>query len=571
MSASPIEPSATFRGRAPTALAFGTSGLRGLVSDITDLEAYVNTAGFLDYLVATGDLTRGGPVAVAGDLRPSTNGPDRSIMRAVARATVDAGFGLLHCGQIPTPALINFAMGKGWPSIMITGSHIPFDRNGIKFNKSTGEVLKPDEEAILRAIAQVRRREYARAPGESLFGDDGMFRTAAPALPSPTSEPAELYVRRYLDFFGPGALDGTRVAVYQHSAVGREILVEILAGLGAQVFPVGRTEHFVPIDTEALPAAILRELQSLADGARRSFGVLDAIVSTDGDSDRPLLLGVNPEGRIQFFGGDAVGIVVADYLAVDGVAVPITVTDALDIHLQGRAAIMRTRIGSPWVAAALQALPGRRRAGWEANGGFLTGSDVERDGRRLTALPTRDAALPIVAALCAARQRRQSLGALFAALPRRFSTAGLIDQVSAAAGRALASYLTPEQPGLRAVSFAEEEEEEEEEAVVTWVDAEGSRHQAHAPLRDRLRRIRADLGRQFNARRGFGAVSGLDYLDGIRVSFAGGDIAHIRQSGNAPQLRIYAVSSSEERAGAIVDMALAEPDGILRALLSDAG
>jgi hypothetical protein len=39
-----------FRGRRPTALAFGTSGLRGLVEDITDLEAYVNTRGFLDYL-----------------------------------------------------------------------------------------------------------------------------------------------------------------------------------------------------------------------------------------------------------------------------------------------------------------------------------------------------------------------------------------------------------------------------------------------------------------------------------------------------------------------------------------
>jgi phosphomannomutase len=29
--------------------------------------------------------------------------------------------------------------------VQITGSHIPFDRNGIKFNKSGGEVLKSDE------------------------------------------------------------------------------------------------------------------------------------------------------------------------------------------------------------------------------------------------------------------------------------------------------------------------------------------------------------------------------------------------------------------------------------------
>ncbi len=39
-----------FRGHHPRPLAFGTSGLRGLVADITDLEAYINTRGFLDYL-----------------------------------------------------------------------------------------------------------------------------------------------------------------------------------------------------------------------------------------------------------------------------------------------------------------------------------------------------------------------------------------------------------------------------------------------------------------------------------------------------------------------------------------
>jgi large subunit ribosomal protein L6 len=37
---------------------------------------------------------------------------------------------------------------EGIPSIMVTGSHIPDDRNGIKFNKAEGEILKEDEAAI---------------------------------------------------------------------------------------------------------------------------------------------------------------------------------------------------------------------------------------------------------------------------------------------------------------------------------------------------------------------------------------------------------------------------------------
>jgi phosphomannomutase len=55
-------------------------------------------------------------------------------------------------------------------------------------------------------------------------------------------------------------------------------------------------------------------------------------------------------------------------------------------------------------------------------------------------------------------------------------------------------------------------------------------------------------------------------MDGVRVYFNNGDVAHIRPSGNAPQLRVYANSDSQSRADAIVTLALREPDGILRQL-----
>ncbi|NJK89537.1 MAG: hypothetical protein HC923_09140 [Myxococcales bacterium] len=54
---------ASFRGRTPTALGFGTSGLRGLVSDISDLEAYVNARGFLEWVLARGLSEPGDAVA----------------------------------------------------------------------------------------------------------------------------------------------------------------------------------------------------------------------------------------------------------------------------------------------------------------------------------------------------------------------------------------------------------------------------------------------------------------------------------------------------------------------------
>src|SRR5208337_1222668 len=50
----------------PVELAFGTSGLRGLVKDITNLEAYVNVRGFLAWLLKGSEIEKGGTVFAAG-------------------------------------------------------------------------------------------------------------------------------------------------------------------------------------------------------------------------------------------------------------------------------------------------------------------------------------------------------------------------------------------------------------------------------------------------------------------------------------------------------------------------
>ena len=59
---------------------------------------------------------------------------------------------------------------------MVTGSHIPDDRNGIKFTKKSGEVLKTDEDDILRNVEYARTTEYEKSLQESLFDKNGMFK-----------------------------------------------------------------------------------------------------------------------------------------------------------------------------------------------------------------------------------------------------------------------------------------------------------------------------------------------------------------------------------------------------------
>ena len=575
-----VEPAiASLRSRLnyePVPLQFGTSGRRGQVAHLTQLEVYLNALAEVAYLqslpVGQGGVVRGQEFYFACDLRPSSSRlvaqeqGRGELAQAVAAAIAAAGMKPVFLGQVPTPALAAFALGRGRGSMMITGSHIPFDRNGYKTNTARGELLKKDEAPIQARVEQVRRQLYAQPFTASPFDERGMFKGGHRELPAEQAGAREAYLRRYTDFLAGGALQGKRVLVYQHSAVGRDLLVELLRRFGAEAIPAGRSDTFVPIDTENIDEAQLRRLQRLAAEAWRSQGPLDAVVSTDGDSDRPLILGVEPGRgnvacRVRFFGGDLVGMVVAQFLGADAVVVPISCNDAVDRGPLKDALQPKTRIGSPYVIAGLErALAKGRQAvcGWEANGGFLTGSDIQRQGRSLKALPTRDAFLPILGVLFSAADKGLSLSQLFAELPARFSRAALIKNFPRSAGLRLAEAFSPKDPRVKDVFFA---------ARQTALRDESGRAVASTAAALRALRARRDeLARFFSPALGFGAIRRLNYIDGVRVYFDNGDVAHFRPSGNADELRIYAVADAPERAEAIAKLGVAEPNGILRRL-----
>jgi phosphomannomutase len=561
-----IRPTASFLNHTPVPLAFGTSGLRGLVKDITDLEAYINVKAALRYLLSIGDIPAGSGVVIAGDLRPST---DR-IMRACAQAIVDSGCPVENAGKIPTPALISHAISTGRAGVMISGSHIPFDRNGIKLNKSIGEVLKLDEAGITREVERVRAEEYSRTATTSAFDASGMLKRPLD-LPPVARAAEEAYVRRYLQSFTCRGLSGLRVLVYQHSAVGRDILPRILRELGAEVVTAGRSETFVSIDTENITDEQLDRLEEFAVAAEASGQPLHAIVSTDGDSDRPLVtavlpaIEVQPGGRhVRFLPGDLLGIVVAEYLGADAVAVPVSANDAVERRMGERGvSLQKTKIGSPYVISALDELrragTHQRIVGWEANGGFLTGSDIAFAAGTMVALPTRDSTVPILGNLFAAAEQRVNLATLWGRLPARFGRAGLIDKVPVAVSQAILAHLIPTGVTIE-VEFDGVErvfDRSRPDAVPTAL--------AEPAIADWQQR-KATLTRFFTPALGFDDIARINVLDGVRVYFRNGEVAHIRPSGNAPQLRIYANSDSQARADQIVELGLREPDGILRQL-----
>jgi phosphomannomutase len=533
----------------PVELAFGTSGLRGLVANISQLEAYVNTRGFLAYLLARRLIRKGDAAYCAGDLRPSTDrlvpeqGGRGEILQAVCRAIEDSGLQPGYAGRIPSPALMHYATRRQAASVMVTGSHIPFDRNGVKYNKPSAEVLKSEEAPILAAVAAVRAAEYARPAGDSLFDARGMFKPEhRKALPPVIPEARSEYIRRYLDAF-PADLAGGRILVYQHSSSSRDILAEVLQALGAEVVPAGRSETFIPVDTEAVDTDLLQRMQALVD---ENGGGLEAVVSADGDGDRPLVLAI-AGGRVRFIPGDLLGILAADFLKARAVTVPVNANDAVDLFFRQRGIEpRRTRIGSPYVITALE------EVGWEANGGFLTAVPLSvPGGGTLAPLPTRDALLPILCALAASLGRGMRLVDLLDRLPPRFGHSGLLRQFPRERFLRMAVLLTP---------WAEAIEEARFDGTGITVRAAGvaSPQALRSGSRFReLERIRRRLQAHFSAEAGFGQVTWINWLDGIRVGMANGEVVHLRASSNAPDMRVYATAATTERAERIVELVLA--------------
>ena len=458
-------------------VSFGTSGVRALVTDLSHEICYQYAHAFIESVVPDSDR-----VAVGIDLRPSS----KQIALSMIQAIEDSGRKVIYCGEIPTPALAFYGLQKGIPSIMITGSHIPFDRNGFKFYTASGEITKQDEVAIL---------SYEVAASKDLV---------ASALLQESADAKSLWIERYMSFFPEGALSNQRIGLYEHSSAARDLLKLIFTQLGAEVISLDRTDYFVPIDTEAVSEDDQKKAYSWSNEHQ-----LDAIVSTDGDGDRPLL--ADESG--QWLRGDLLGILVSQLIKATHVACPVNVNTALESS--SAIETLRTKIGSPYVIEAMGTLAQDKSAnvvGFEANGGFLVGNTLNIEGKQLDALPTRDSFLPILMMLVIAAQSKSSISELVSRLPERYTASDRIKDI----------------PTVLSQSLIDSLKSSEESLEVLLLAATGNKC----------------------------GVADMNEIDGLRLTLSTGDIIHLRPSGNAPELRCYAESSSYNSAKLLVSKVL---------------
>lgn len=465
-------------------LKFGTSGLRGLSEDLKGRPAAVYATAFGRHLIATGAASAGSRILIGQDYRPSS--PE---IAATAAAALEAlGFKPVDCGAVPTPALASRAMAEACGALMVTGSHIPADRNGIKFYRPDGEIDKADEEAIVALAAEAEA--------------DPAIRVARPvSFPDESHATVTAFMDRNRGLLGTDALAGWRIGVYQHSTVARDMFVDLLSSFGAQVVPLGRSDHFIPVDTEAVSPETLGKMKAWA-----SEHGLSAIISTDGDGDRPLL--ADETGMP--LRGDLLGLITARVLHASVVVTPVTSNSG--IETAGPFETVRTRVGSPYVIAGMgQALAAGRQGvmGFEANGGLLTASPFSVNGCTLSPLPTRDCFLPTIAVLAEAVSRGMSLSALARAYSLPFADADRLENFPLATSAALMAH---------------------------------------------LRAARANIDRFLAP---IGAVASVTDVDGLRVTLADGRVIHFRPSGNAPEMRCYVEAADEKAAKSLLAQGLA--------------
>ena len=366
---------------------------------------------------------------------------------------------------------------------MVTGSHIPDDRNGIKYNKSTGEILKDDEAGMKTQTIDL----------PDIFDHTGMFRIPF-VMGDVDHQAKEYYIQRWKKAFPADFLRGKRIGLYEHSAVGREILYQIFTDLGANVTKLGFSDNFLPVDTEAIRA----EDTELAMTWAKEYK-FDAIISTDGDSDRPLIS--DESGK--WLRGDVAGILGSIFYAADRVVTPVSCNTAVE-KCGSFKEVRRTRIGSPYVIAEMMravADGGECVVGYEANGGFLTMSTIKTSIGKLDPLPTRDPVIVQLGILGLSIKKGKSISNLLSDLPARITFSDRLKEFPSDISKEKIKSLADGAPDSITQLFP-----------------------------------------------GFGKVKEINTTDGLRITFTSNEVIHLRPSGNAPELRCYTEAKTEDRA-----------------------
>lgn len=331
---------------------FGTSGIRGDSQKLfTPQFCYDIGQAFIEFLKTKKNL---GSIAVGMD--PRTSSPRIKDDLFLGLGTADTE--LFDEGVAPIPSInwliINTPVKA---AVMITGSHIAPELNGVKFYAHDEEISFEDQGEIEKIYFQLKEKQK---PPQT-----------KPEIEIETRA-AELYAEMLVGM-REKSLPKWKVAVDCANGSQSVVMPEVLQRLGLDVVKVNcdPQSDFIARDTDTDDKAGIEEVKEVVKKEKCDFGV-----AYDGDGDRVVF--IDETGN--FVQGEySCGLIAKDSPS-ETIVTPISASQVVD-KLDKK--VVRTKVGSPYVIAAMK--EHEAFFGFEPNGGAISAEIMyTRDGGSMT-------------------------------------------------------------------------------------------------------------------------------------------------------------------------------------------
>jgi phosphomannomutase/phosphoglucomutase len=327
---------------------FGTSGIRGHAKKIfTNQFSFDLGRAFAIFLK---NHNQKGKVAIGNDPRESSP----RIKAALSSGIIYESFEVFDEGVAPIPSLNTLL--KADPSyvgsVMVSGSHVKAELNGLKFFAFGEEILKEHEAEIEKIYYEIKEKVNYTDKSDVAISDDK-------ALTS---------YKEYLLSKAKGSYPFWKVVVDPGNGAQSDVMPWVFRQLGLNVIEINSSVQLLFLSRDTEVEGDFTELQKKVLEEKANLGV-----GYDSDGDRVVFI----DEKGNFIPGDYSGTLIAKDYAFDSVITPINTSQV--VESLGKK-VFRTRVGSPYVVEKMKEV--KATFGFEANGGGIFSELMSRDGGR---------------------------------------------------------------------------------------------------------------------------------------------------------------------------------------------
>lgn len=248
-------------------------GITGENVNLTNHESMCIGYAFAKWLMAQNPQVTQPKIAIGHDSRLSAEDLKQGVISGISQA----GGIAVDCGLATTPSLFMATQFEGLKAdggIMITASHLPFNRNGLKFFTAEGGLDKPDIKQLLVTAAETAHQLTFNQTSVQSYNLIGQYAQHLVKL-------IRDGIQHPVNFERP--LEGFKIIVDAGNGAGGYFATEVLEVLGADTSgsqflePDGRFPNHQPNpeDPEAM--------ESIKEATVRAKADLGVIFDTDGD------------------------------------------------------------------------------------------------------------------------------------------------------------------------------------------------------------------------------------------------------------------------------------------------